>query len=117
MDCTNCWKRVGARVTLNCHRAIFFFARLLKADLPLFVKCTLQDALLDAFYSFGFPVCCGRVASLFFKFISMLFTSVYQWCLRPQSHPKRVCRIQLFQSDLTEGNYLKWSEHYQIYIW
>jgi len=63
----------GCKGNAESPQGKFFFARLLKADLPLFVKCTLQDALLDAFYSFGFPVCHGRVASL--------FSSLFQCCL------------------------------------
>ena len=85
--------------------------------LPAFAQCTLVDALL-LFLLFSFPgTSCGRVATFVFQVQFSLFTSVYQCHLRPQSHPKKVCCIQLFQPDLTEGNYLKWPEHYQGYNW
>ena len=34
-----------------------FFARSLKAELFIFVECTLEDSLIDAFKCFCFPVC------------------------------------------------------------
>ena len=54
---------------------------------------------------------CGGVTTPF----QMLFTFVYQQCLRPKVIQKEFVPSSLFWSDLTEGNYVGVSEHYSMY--
>ena len=112
------WQQVGCEDNAESLQGIFFFLRWLRAYLCVFYNMYTSRSFITSFLPI-FLLCMswGRVASLFSSFFLLLFTSVYQQHLTPQCHPIRICCIQPFWSDLMEGNYLNWSEHYQIYIW
>ena len=111
------WQQVGCKDDAELLRGIFLFLEVVESLCMCFLNMYTSRSFVTSFLPFLLLyMSWSRAASLFSSFFIVVYICV-PTVSNPQCHSIRICCIQPFRSDLMEGNYLKWSEHYQIYIW
>jgi len=74
--------------------------RSLRANLHVSLKMCISMSLIDPFYIFHFPVCCVVEYLAFFSNVVYICVPTVS---KAQSHPKRVCPIQLISVRFDRG--------------